>query len=110
MWVDVCQLDKDCNNEMLCRDYFYDLDNALTSWDRGKICVGEWILPNCETEEVDENGDPVGRSEFMLVNNNYNITNFDYTYSQRCIEMQESGAHAIAATVMSALAAMFLLN
>ena len=92
---------------MLCRHYFYDLDNALTSWDRGKICVGDWILPNCEVD-----GDPAGRPEFMLVNNNYNITNFDFTYSQRCIELKEtkSNAQAIAATVMFSLTTMFLLN
>ena len=86
---------------MLCRDYFYDLDNKLTSWDRGKICVGEWILDNCYR-----------RSEFMLMNNNYNQTNFDYTYSQRCIDMSSSssGAHAMAATLLAALTALFVLN
>ena len=88
---------------MLCRDYFYDLDNQLTSWDRGKICVGEWILENCYK-----------KSEFKLENNNYDETNFDYTYSQRCIDMgstqEGSGAQAMAATAIAALAALSLLN
>ena len=106
-WVDVCSSNEECGKnlageDMLCRDYFYDLDNKLTSWDRGKICVGEWILENCYR-----------RSEFMLLNNNYNITNFDYTYSQRCIDMSSSegsGAQAMAATAIAALAALALLN
>ena len=65
---------------MLCREYFYDLDDELKSWDRGKICVGDWIQDHCED----------GRSEFMLMNKNYNVTNYDYTYSQRCISMEDS--------------------
>jgi hypothetical protein len=60
----------DCEGDMLCRDYFYDLDDKLTSWDRGKICVADWILDTC--------GDA---SEFMLLNANYEEVQFDYTYS-----------------------------
>ena len=67
---DVCNVNADCENNMLCRDYFYDLDDQLTSWDRGKICVADWILDMC--------GD---RSEFMMLNANYEEVGFDYSYS-----------------------------
>ena len=87
---------------MLCREYYYDLDDELKSWDRGKICVGDWIQDHCED----------GRSEFMLMNNNYNITNYDYSYSQRCISIEDSysGAHSLAATFLAALTALVLFN
>ena len=99
---DVCKTNDDCEGDMLCRDYFYDLDHILTSWDRGKICVGNWIYKYCEDD----------RKEFMLLNVNYNISQFDYTYSQRCIEYvsSTSGAQAIAGAVMATLAANLLLN
>ena len=86
---------------MLCRDYFYDLDNRLTSWDRGMVCVGDWIYKYCEDKK-----------EFMLENVNYNITNFDYTYSQRCIEYERSsssGAKAIVTTLLTFLVALLIL-
>ena len=43
VWKNVCEKNDDCENDMLCREYYYDLDDELKSWDRGKICVGDWI-------------------------------------------------------------------
>ena len=99
-WKEVCDVNADCENDMLCRDYFYDLDDKLTSWDRGKICVADWILDTCGEA-----------SEFMLLNANYEEVGFDYTYSQRCISMEAfDGASTLAATVMATLFSFFILN
>ena len=97
---------------MLCREYFYKQDE-LKSWDKGKICVGDWIQDFCED----------GRAEFTLINNNYEFTKFDYSFIQRCRSMEDeyaeahsmiediySGAQTLAACFMAALATLAILN
>ena len=70
-WAEVletqaCWADSDCNQdegERFCRDYYYESDETGNSFDRGKICVGDWIGDACCRKLIPDE-DCVPRDEF----------------------------------------------
>ena len=119
-WAEVlngtaCWADGDCDQifgKRFCRDYYYESDDTGNSFDRGKICVGDWIKSSCCRKLIDPE-DPnekcVPRDEFQLFSGNYTDIEFEYSYSQICEKEDQKNAIALVATLMTSLAAFALL-
>ena len=115
-WAEVlngtaCWADGDCDQifgKRFCRDYYYESDDTGNSFDRGKICVGDWIKSSCCRKLIDPE-DPnekcVPRDEFQLFSGNYTDIEFEYSYSQICEKADQKNAIALVATLLTSLAA-----
>ena len=78
-WVEVCTNDDDCGSNQLCRDYFYEADDSLKAWNKGKHCIPNWYDRNCYWQ---------GTGDTYMTNWNYLTTKYDYRYVYIC-ELQD---------------------
>ena len=96
-WSAVCSTNSDCPAEQGCYPMYYQFDDSKNDYDNGVVCMA--LIMECEE-------DP--NLMFGVKNAKYATTGSEFDISYKCSPsaVGSSGASAIAATLIAALAAI----
>ena len=98
-WKAVCFENSDCSAGQGCYPFFSRYDDSNLDYDNGAVCMD--LVQECEED---------GNIMFAVKNANYGSTGSEFDISYKCKpwSVGYSGASAIAATLIAALAAISL--